>query len=301
MKSKSIISVTAFLLGGCATGSKFEGNGPGDLEVPPPSLPGMTSAGNPMDPQAVMTGTGGAGGGEANPQGTGGSQDTSSSSVSSSSSSSSVSSSSSTGGGDQPPQMACDPGLTLCGDTCSDTKVDVLNCGACGHACKVGQFCSAGKCTVPAVLHMAGDDACDAYLDGKVVATNKNWFVATKVTLNLTAGTHVVAVMGKNAANGTHPGAVILDLGYGSERLVTGSDWDSSTDFVAGWETLGGSLLNPVPPVTHEGIFNTMWWNRDPVTFAAKNFPDDSQAMWVWSQGFLTDSVVYFRKEFVVE
>jgi hypothetical protein len=94
---------------------------------------------------------------------------------------------------------------------------------------------------------------------------------------------------------------VILDLGYGSERIVTGSDWDSSTDFVAGWETLGGSLLNPVPPVTHEGIFNTMWWNRDPVTFAAKNFPDDSQAMWVWSQGFLTDSVVYFRKEFVVE
>jgi len=298
MKRTSLISISAILLGGCATGSKFDGNGPGDLEVPPPSPPGMTAIGNPTDPQAVLTGTGGAGGGEVDPQGTGGSQDMSSSSVSSSSS---ASSSSSTGGGDQPPQMACDPGLTLCGDTCSDTKVDVLNCGACGHACKVGQFCSAGKCTVPAVLHMAGDDACDAYLDGKVVATNKNWFVATKVTLNLTAGTHVVAVLGKNAANGTHPGAVILNLGYGSERIATGSDWDSSTDFVAGWETLGGSLLNPAPPVTHEGIFNTMWWNRDPVTFAAKNFPDDSQAMWVWSQGFLTDSVVYFRKEFVVE
>jgi len=294
MKSTSLVSVTAILLGGCAVGMKFDQGGSGDLEVPSPTLPGLSVNGNPVDPQTVLTGTGGAGGGEADSQGTGGSQDMSSSI-------SSVSSSSSTGGGDQPPQLACDLGLTLCGDTCFDTKVDALNCGVCGHACKAGQFCSAGKCTASAVLHMAGDDACDAYLDGKVVATNKNWFAATKVTLNLTAGTHVVAVLGKNAANGNHPGAVILDLRYGSERIVTGSDWDSSTSFVAGWETLGGSLLNPVPPVTHEGIFNILWWNRDPVTFAAKNFPDDSQAIWVWSQGFLTDSVVYFRREFIVE
>ena len=231
---------------------------------------GGAGGGEANDPQ----GTGGVGGGAANdPQGTGG----------------------------NPSPVTCGPGLTLCGDTCSDTKVDAFNCGFCNRPCKEGQFCSAEKCTVSAVLYVSGDDACTAYLDGKVVATNQNWFVATKVTFELTAGSHVLAVMGKNGANGTHPGAIILDLAVGSERITTGFDWDSSTEFVAGWETLGGSLLNPVPPVTHAGIFNTIWWNRDPKTFAAKNFPDDSKAMWIWSQGFLTDSVVYFRKELVVE
>ena len=152
-----------------------------------------------------------------------------------------------------------------------------------------------------AVLYTAGDDQCDTYLDGKLVASNKNWFVATKVDLSLTAGNHVVAILGKNAANGTHPGAVILDLGYGSERIATGSDWGSTLQFQVGWETLGGSLLGPVPPTTHGDIFNPLWWNRDPVTFAAKNFPNDSKAMWIWSDGFLTDSVVYFRREFIVD
>ena len=298
MKSTSLISVTAILLGGCAVGTKFDQGGSGDLEVPSPALPGLSANGNPMDPHAELPGSGGGGGEASDPQGTGGAPDQGT--ASSTSSTSSVSSSSATGGGN-PPQMACDPGLTLCGDTCSDTNKDFLNCGSCGHACKEGQFCSSGKCTVSAVLYTAGDDQCDTYLDGKLVASNKNWFVATKVDLSLTAGNHVVAILGKNAANGTHPGAVILDLGYGSERIATGSDWGSTLQFQVGWETLGGSLLGPVPPTTHGDIFNPLWWNRDPVTFAAKNFPNDSKAMWIWSDGFLTDSVVYFRREFIVD
>lgn len=298
MKSTSLISVAAILLGGCATGTKFDQGGLGDLEIPSPALPGLSANGNPMDPQAQLPGSGGAGGGEvSDPQGTGGSSDLGPASTASSSSS--VSSSSS--GGGNPSPMACDPGMILCGDTCSDVNKDVMNCGSCGHPCKEGQFCSSGKCTVSAVLYVAGDDQCDTYLDGKLVASNKNWFVATKVDLSLTAGDHVVAVLGKNAANGTHPGAVILDLGYGSERIGSGSDWGSTLQFQAGWETLGGSLLGPVPPATHGDIFNPLWWNRDPVTFAAKNFPNDSKAMWIWSDGFLTDSVVYFRRDFVID
>lgn len=269
-------------------GTRFDSSDSGDLEAPSPVLPGVLVMGSPMGHQAGVGGscggdanvpqetsvTSGAGGGQSNdPQGTGG----------------------------NPSQMKCSLGLTLCGDICSDTKVDAFNCGVCGHSCKAGQYCSAGVCTVSAVLYVSGDDSCTTYLDGKVVATNQNWFVATKATFELTAGTHVLAVRGQNAANGSHPGAIILDLAVGSERITTGSDWDSSTDFVAGWETLGGSLLNPVPPVTHEGIFSTTWWNRDSNTFAAKNFPNDSNALWIWSKGFLTDSVVYFRKEVVVE
>ena len=200
-----------------------------------------------------------------------------------------------------PPPPACNQGLVMCDAVCKNIAVDVNNCGSCGHACKSGQSCVSGVCNVSATLFVAGDDACDAYIDGKLVVTNSNWFVASKATLTLPVGKHLVAVVGKNAANGTHPGAVILDLSAGPVRVATGADWDSSIQFQAGWETLQGSLANPVSPVTHEGIFNTMWWNRDPVTFAAKNFPDDSKAMWVWSDGFLTDSVVYFRKEFTID
>ena len=303
MKNTSLISMAVFLLGGCAVGAKFDlADSADDDKVPLSGLPELIGTGNPVDHSMTYGGTGGVGGvggvgGDADdPQGTGGSSDQSSSSVSSSS----VSSTSSVSSGGAT-QVYCNPGLTSCGDVCYDIAVDVLNCGVCGHHCKDGQFCSEGKCNATAVLYVSGDDACDLYLDGKVLVMNKNWFVATKVTLTLTAEAHVFAILGKNAANGSHPGAVIMDLSVGSARIVTGSDWDVSTSFVIGWELPMGALLKPVPSVPHDGIFNTIWWNRDPNTFAAKNFPDDSQAKWIWSQGFLTDSVVYFRKEFVVE
>ncbi len=40
---------------------------------------------------------------------------------------------------------ACDGGLTSCSGACVDTRVDKLNCGACGHSC-LGATCTAGKC-----------------------------------------------------------------------------------------------------------------------------------------------------------
>lgn len=289
MKNTSLISMAVFLLGGCAVGAKFDLTDSVDDDNAAGILPKLMSVGNPIDRSTVFGGTGGD---ETNdPQGAGGASDQSSSNVSSSSSVSS-------GGANQ---GYCNPGLTSCGDVCYDMNVDVLSCGACGHHCKDGQFCSGGKCNAAAVLYVSGDDACDLYLDGKLLVMNKNWFVASTLTLTLTSETHVLAIVGKNAANGSHPGAVIMDLSVGSARIVTGVDWDSSTSFIPNWAAAKGALLNPVPPVPHDGIFNTMWWNRDPGTFAAKNFPDDSQAQWIWSQGFLTDSTVYFRKEFVVE
>ena len=288
MKTHKIIPFTAALLTGCATGSTAD-TGFTPTQDEDPTLQVTANGQYQVPTDAPEGGTGGSGGG----------------STVSSSSSSVVSSSAS--GGDQqpppppPPAKMCGPGLTLCADMCASTATDPFNCGGCGNVCKTGQTCSSGKCTVTGTLYVAGDDAAEAYIDGKLVATNPNWFVATKVTVTLPVGDHVVAILGKNAANGTHPGAVILDLGFGSTRIATGPDWDSSVEFQAGWADVKGSLLNPVVPATHGDIFNTMWWNRDPVTFAAKNFPDDSKAMWLWSEGFLTDSVVYFRKGFTVE
>ena len=40
----------------------------------------------------------------------------------------------------------CPMGTTRCGDVCTGTNVDPMNCGACGVVCPVGQFCSDGGC-----------------------------------------------------------------------------------------------------------------------------------------------------------
>jgi hypothetical protein len=41
----------------------------------------------------------------------------------------------------------CTSPQTLCGAACADVTKDPNNCGACGTKCKVGQFCSSGKCS----------------------------------------------------------------------------------------------------------------------------------------------------------
>jgi hypothetical protein len=51
---------------------------------------------------------------------------------------------------------ACAPGLTLCASACVSTKTSNRNCGACGHACEVGEVCSLGACECPAGLVCKG-------------------------------------------------------------------------------------------------------------------------------------------------
>ena len=43
-------------------------------------------------------------------------------------------------------QQVCPTGQTRCGAVCVNLQSDPRNCGACGHACAVGQVCSAGMC-----------------------------------------------------------------------------------------------------------------------------------------------------------
>ena len=41
----------------------------------------------------------------------------------------------------------CPADTILCNGTCTDTGVDLLNCGSCGKACPVGTACVNGNCS----------------------------------------------------------------------------------------------------------------------------------------------------------
>jgi hypothetical protein len=46
----------------------------------------------------------------------------------------------------------CAPGLVDCGGYCADLSSDETDCGACGAACAVGDYCDRGICIVGSCL-----------------------------------------------------------------------------------------------------------------------------------------------------
>jgi len=52
-------------------------------------------------------------------------------------------------------QGGCAAGEEVCGERCSDLKIDPLNCGACGKTCAGGQTCEERECTVLCVADKA--------------------------------------------------------------------------------------------------------------------------------------------------
>ena len=42
----------------------------------------------------------------------------------------------------------CGPGLVNCGGYCARLSSDETDCGACGAACRIGDYCSEGYCIV---------------------------------------------------------------------------------------------------------------------------------------------------------
>jgi hypothetical protein len=60
----------------------------------------------------------------------------------------------------------CDGFPDQCGDSCTNTNTDPLNCGDCGEACNADELCSDGNCEeyVPAECDSCPCDSCDGEL-----------------------------------------------------------------------------------------------------------------------------------------
>ncbi|OYU10068.1 MAG: hypothetical protein CFE38_19555 [Comamonadaceae bacterium PBBC1] len=156
-------------------------------------------------------------------------------------------------------------------------------------------------------LYVSGDDSYEVYVNGTFVGqdngdgfpTAENWL------LNLHEGKNVIAIIGRNNANGTHPGAVIAELAVGTQRIVSDASWSLSKTLSTGWNAEEFSTSNWSGALVYGDISSSVWWNRGPgdssgVSIEQSGFPTDSSAQWIWSDGFTTDATVYFRKEFTL-
>ncbi|MDA8646188.1 DUF5011 domain-containing protein [Porticoccaceae bacterium] len=175
-------------------------------------------------------------------------------------------------------------------DTDTDTDGDGIN-----DIDELGADVSAEN----ARLYISGDDGYELYFNGELIGSDNEWEVAEVYEVTLRSGKNVLAVKGVNAADGTHPGAFIVTLSTDDFEIVkTDVSWSLSLQYTNGWQNLNGSLDASVPATSWGNVGSTPWWGTSAWKLNASNFPVDSSAQWIWSEGLQSDSAVYTRKEF---
>ena len=156
-------------------------------------------------------------------------------------------------------------------------------------------------------LFISADDTYDAiYLNGQYIGRDSSgWDAAENWQINLINGLNSIAVIGHNYANGTHPGALIAELQIGTTRIPTDSSWEYTLDPSSDWAIIPvATQINYYGAIEYGGVYSGTWWNRAPsegITVDSSGFPVGSSAKWIWSNGFVEDTYVYFRKDFVVD
>ena len=147
-------------------------------------------------------------------------------------------------------------------------------------------------------IYVSGDDSYEIYLNGRLVGSDDGWQIAENYAASLRIGKNVLAIKGINDADGTHPGALIASLTANcTEALYTDSSWLLSRQYKEDWQSLEGSLEGASAATEWGGVENGPWWDTS-IEQGASNFPMDSLAKWIWSDGLETHPTVYVRKEF---
>ena len=161
--------------------------------------------------------------------------------------------------------------------------------------------------SVSGTVYISGDDGYILYFNGELIGKDRNGFGlgAEAWSVSVKKGVNVIAVKGINAANGTHPGAIIAELKFGNSIVTTDIDWIQSILHIDNWEKVNFSPNNWNSAISYGTVNSDIWWNRGPndpsnQSVAQSGFPVNSTAKWIWSSGFLSDGPVYFRKSFHV-
>jgi len=147
-------------------------------------------------------------------------------------------------------------------------------------------------------IYVAGDDSYEMYFNGQLIGSDNQWQTAENYVVSIRYGKNVIAVKGINNANGTHPGAFITSLiTNDSEVLQTDSSWLLSRQYKDNWQGLEGSLEGSVAATEWGGVESYPWWDTSDKQDIS-NFPRNSSAKWIWSEGLQIHPIVYTRREF---
>lgn len=78
----------------------------------------------------------------------------------------------------------CPAGTILCNGTCTDTSLDLLNCGSCGNACPDGTACVKGNCSCLVGLELCNGTCTDTSFDSRNCGSCGNTCPLGKTCLN---------------------------------------------------------------------------------------------------------------------
>ena len=156
--------------------------------------------------------------------------------------------------------------------------------------------------------YVSGDDGYELYLNGNLIGKNTDgWEKAEEWPLTFREGENTLIIKALNDANGTHPGAAIAEIQIGDARIVSDTSWLQNT-FLDESEVLGTPSNNEgwLNSVEYGDVESVDWWNRPAhdtlgVSISESGFPPDSSAKWIYSEGFITDSVVFLKKNINIE
>ncbi len=140
-------------------------------------------------------------------------------------------------------------------------------------------------------LIISTDNADEVYLNGKLLGSSNDWFQASTYGVGLQAGINVIAVNGMDAGG---VAALIAELTWSGNVVVSDGSWKVSTVEEPGWQDMGfdDSLWSLA---TEYGAYGVGPWLK-----RVSGFPDTSSANWIWSSDNNANNTVYFRYTFAV-
>ena len=143
-------------------------------------------------------------------------------------------------------------------------------------------------------LEISVDNVYKVYLDGNLIGEGSNWYVPDLFDINLTQGTHVLAI---EATDQGGPAAAIAGLKLGNASLATSSAWKIATSAANGWNQVGFDDSQWAYATEYSGLNESPWqsqgFNRSDLIV-----PD---AQWVWTQQLEDDDAAYIRMAFDID
>jgi hypothetical protein len=135
------------------------------------------------------------------------------------------------------------------------------------------------------------DDEYILWVNHEYIGENQQWDVAQNYSVPLISGKNVVAV---HSVNTGYPGSLIVEVKVdGNDVLVTNETWRRYGTEVAGWQEINFDDAGWLTSVDY-GLYGVAPWEKN-----IANFPDNSNAHWIWGEIFKEDyREWYFRGSF---